>query len=122
VQFVGVGYGLLALERADVVPINDVPITAEAPKACIGAGTGLGETYLTWNGDEYDVWSSEGGHADFAPRDEIEFKLHQFFKQQERVPRVSVERLVSGMGIPRIYDFYCSQVTRTAHNGTASHP
>ena len=92
-----------------MVPINDVPITAEAPKACIGAGTGLGETYLTWNGAEYDVWSSEGGHADFAPRDEIEFNLHQFFKQQERVPRVSVERLVSGMGIPRIYDYYCSQ-------------
>jgi len=64
---------------------------------------------LTWNGTEYDVWSSEGGHADFAPRDELEFKMHQFFKQQERVPRVSVERLVSGMGIPRIYDFYCSQ-------------
>ena len=103
------GYGLLALERADVVPINDVPITAEAPKACIGAGTGLGEVYLTWNGGEYDVWSSEGGHADFAPRAEIEFKLLQFFKQQERVPRVSVERMVSGMGIPRIYEYYCQE-------------
>ena len=100
------GYGLLALERSDVVPINDVPLTAEAPKACIGAGTGLGEAYLTWNGDEYDVWSSEGGHADFAPRDEIEFKLLQYFKQVGSVPRVSVERVVSGMGLPRVYDFY----------------
>ena len=62
------------------------------------------------------MWSSEGGHADFAPRDEIEFKLHQFFKQQERVPRVSVERLVSGMGIPRIYEFYASQHPEEIHS------
>ena len=107
----GIGYGLLALERGDVVPINDVPITAEAPKACIGAGTGLGEAYLTWNGAEYDVWSSEGGHADFAPRDELEFKLLEYFRKTGSVPRVSVERVVSGMGIPRVYDFYCTQHT-----------
>lgn len=108
-DFVGIGYGLLALNRSDVIPINDVPVTADAPKACLGAGTGLGETYLTYNGREYDVWASEGGHADFAPRDEIEWKLLQYFKLSERVTRVSVERIVSGLGIPKIYEFFCHQ-------------
>jgi glucokinase len=83
-DFVGVGFGLLALERNDVVAINDTPAIAEAPKCCIGAGTGLGEAFLTWNGTEYDVWASEGGHADFAPRDEVEFKLLEFLKKTER--------------------------------------
>jgi len=85
-----------------------VPITDDGVKCCIGAGTGLGEAFLTNSGKEYDVYPSEGGHADFAPRDEIEYKLMDFFSRTERTPRVSVERLVSGMGIPRIYDFYCS--------------
>ena len=31
------------------------------------------------------------------------------------VPRVSVERLVSGMGIPRVYDFYCAQHPEEVH-------
>jgi glucokinase len=60
---------------------------------------------LTYNGSEYDVWASEGGHCDFAPRDETEWKLLEYFKRTERVPRVSVERICSGLGLPRIYDF-----------------
>jgi glucokinase len=119
-DFVGIGYGLLALTRADIVPINDVPMADDAPKACIGAGTGLGEVYLTaghmihssdqvpsdHSSSEYNVWASEGGHADFAPRDQLEFGLLEYFKKNERVTRVSVERIVSGLGIPKIYEYF----------------
>jgi glucokinase len=116
-DFVGIGYGLLALTRKDVVPINDVPLASDAPKACIGAGTGLGEVYLTAGhlststsssseDAEYLPWSSEGGHTDFAPRDAVEFGLMEFIKTTERVTRVSVERIVSGMGIPKIYEYF----------------
>ena len=116
-DFVGIGYGLLALTRKDVVPINDVPLASDAPKACIGAVTGLGEVYLTAGhlstatsssseDAEYLPWSSEGGHTDFAPRDAVEFGLMEFIKTTERVTRVSVERIVSGMGIPKIYEYF----------------
>jgi glucokinase len=42
----------------------------------IGAGTGLGQCYLTPSGDDmasgdYRCFPSEGGHADFAPRNEV---------------------------------------------------
>jgi glucokinase len=126
-DFVGIGYGLLALTRDDIIPINDVPLAADAPKACIGAGTGLGEVYLTSGSlisssnqaassssssgeaeSEYNVWASEGGHSDFAPRDALEFGLLEYFKTQERVTRVSVERIVSGLGIPKIYAYFTS--------------
>jgi len=124
-DFVGIGYGLLALERKDILAINDVPMSEDAPKACLGAGTGLGEVYLTAghmlrssrddledDGSagreeaEYNVWASEGGHADFAPRDALEFGLLEYFKKNERVTRVSVERIVSGLGLPKIYDYF----------------
>lgn len=96
-------------------------MACDAPKACIGAGTGLGEVYLTAghlatsvsssedDHTEYNVWASEGGHADFAPRDALEFGLLEYFKTTERLTRVSVERIVSGLGIPKIYHYFCSK-------------
>jgi len=103
---VAVGYGLLALKPTDVIVLNDVPVTPSAVKACIGAGTGLGECFLTFNGKQYDAWPAEGGHVDFAPRDELEFALLKHIREAERVERVSVERVVSGKGIPGVYDFF----------------
>jgi len=106
-DFAAIGYGLLAMGSHHLVPLNSAKPVPGAPKACLGAGTGLGECYLTHNGTEYDVWSAEGGHATFAPRDEFEFELMKFVRDTERLPRVSVERLVSGQGTPKIFDFLC---------------
>lgn len=108
-DFVGTGYGLLSLSTDDVVVLNPITPTPAAVKACVGAGTGLGETFLTWNGQEYDTWPAEGGHSDFAPRDEEEFKLMEFIKTKFRIDRVSVERVVSGSAIPIIYEFFKTQ-------------
>lgn len=117
-DFVAQGYGLLALTRADIVPINDVPVNTTGPKAVLGAGTGLGEAYLTYsNGtNEYEVWGCEGGHTDFPPRDTTEFELMHWIKNADRVDRVSVERLVSGMGIPRIYDYFAATFPTEVHH------
>ena len=72
----------------------------------MGAGTGLGECFLTplENGN-YRVFSSEGSHGDFAPRNELEFELLTYIKNNDNLPRVSIERVVSGMGITTIYQF-----------------
>jgi glucokinase len=73
----------------------------------IGAGTGLGQGFLIRLSDHYHVYATEGGHADFAPRTDIEFKLLQYFHRQYHLDRVSVERVVSGQGITAIYQFFC---------------
>ncbi len=90
-DFVAIGYGLLALDHSpnsqDLKVIRGAPQIAGAPKACIGAGTGLGETFLTCGsapGSHYEVWPSEGGHADFAPRTNLEFELLKFLLNRER--------------------------------------
>jgi glucokinase len=111
-DFAGIGYGLLALEPGDLELVQNpvtgpnVPQPEPNPvKAVIGAGTGLGECFLTHNGVNYDVHAAEGGHADFAPRNEVEYKLMEYIKKAAAVDRVSVERVTSGLGIPRIYEF-----------------
>ncbi|MFM8981905.1 MAG: glucokinase, partial [Spartobacteria bacterium] len=45
----------------------------------------------------------EGGHADFAPRNELEIALLEYLVKQ--FGHVSAERVASGMGIENIYKF-----------------
>ena len=48
--------------------------------AVLGPGTGLGECFSTATevGKEYDTYASEGGHAEFAPRNDLETELLTF--------------------------------------------
>jgi glucokinase len=49
---------------------------AGAPIACVGAGTGLGESFMTAGTDGvYEAWPTEGGHAEFAPRTELQVRV-----------------------------------------------
>ncbi len=73
-------------------------------RALIAAGTGLGEGLLIWNGRSHTPYPSEGGHADFAPRNEDEIDLLRFLKQKYN-GRISYERVISGMGLTNIYEF-----------------
>jgi glucokinase len=72
--------------------------------ALIAPGTGLGESYLTWDGNRYHPYGSEGGHSDFAPSNKLEIKLLQFLRKKYK--HVSCERVCSGSGIPNIYAFF----------------
>ncbi|MET0386865.1 MAG: glucokinase [Polyangiales bacterium] len=72
--------------------------------AVIGAGTGLGEAVgVPLEDGGVRVLPGEGGHTDFAPRDEIEWRLYQYLRSQHE--HVSVERVVSGLGLSSLYDF-----------------
>ncbi len=73
--------------------------------AVVAPGTGLGQAYLARGVDgRYRPFPSEGGHAEFAPRDEVEFDLLTYLQARLR-KRVSVERVLSGPGILNIYAF-----------------
>lgn len=104
-DFAAVGYGVLGLDKQDVLTLQAGKPNPEAPIAIIGAGTGLGQGFLIKQGDNYQVFPSEGGHADFAPRSELEFQLLKYLLDKHDIQRVSVERVVSGMGVVAIYQF-----------------
>lgn len=107
-DFDAVGHGLSCLAEEDVAELQSGRPRSRAPIALIGAGTGLGQGYLTWDEglERYRVHSSEGGHVDFAPRDELQAALWAFLK--ERHGHVSYERVLSGPGIVNVYEFLVS--------------
>jgi glucokinase len=92
-----------ALRAEDVVTINKGEPIANGPIAIIAPGTGLGESFLTWNGSQYVAHGSEGGHSDFAPTDARQIRLLEYLLP--RFGHVAVERVCSGIGIPNIYEF-----------------
>ncbi|MBD2676293.1 MULTISPECIES: glucokinase [Nostoc] len=104
-DFAAIGYGIAGLQEQDLHVLQPGKPQLEAPVAIIGAGTGLGQGFLIKTGNYYQVFPSEGGHADFAPRNEIEFQLLKYLLGKHDIQRISVERVVSGMGIVAIYQF-----------------
>lgn len=104
-DFAAVGYGILGLDEKDLYTLQPGKPDSNAPIAVIGAGTGLGQGFLVQQGDSYQVFGSEGGHADFAPRAELDFQLLKYLLDKHDIQRVSVERVVSGLGIVAIYQF-----------------
>jgi glucokinase len=105
-DFVANGYGLLTLSEKETVTLQQGTPKVGAPIACLGAGTGLGECYLTCKDGVYDCWPSEGGHAEFAPRGELQIRLLHFLMAKFKAThRVSLERIVSGKGLVNVYEF-----------------
>jgi glucokinase len=106
-DFAAIGYGVLALAPEDIITLQDAPPDRNGPIAVIGAGTGLGQGFLVPLPDgNYRVFASEGAHADFAPRSNLEVQLRDYLIDRFQYTRVSVERVVSGRwGIPSIYQF-----------------
>lgn len=97
------GYGIASLGREEFIVLNEGSQSRKGNAALIAAGTGLGEAMLYWNGKDFTAIASEGGHADFAPRNAIEMELLTYLL--DRFDRVSYERVLSGPGLFNIYSF-----------------
>lgn len=117
---------LLGLDAGKVELLNDLAATAhglaelgpdglatlnegrpgQGPLAVIAAGTGLGEAGLLRLGGREIALPTEGGHADFAPGNEVEVALLQHLAA--RHGHVSWERVVSGPGLRAIHGFLVS--------------
>ena len=98
------GYGIAELKSDQIYTLSEGDARQIGNRALIAAGTGLGEGILAWNGRTHIPMPSEGGHADYAPRNEDEIDLLRYLKQKYS-GRISFERVVSGMGLTNIYDF-----------------
>lgn len=75
-----------------------------ASLAVIAPGTGLGEAMLYWDGQRHHAIATEGGHADFAPRNAEEDGLLGFLRAHHG-DHVSYERVLSGPGLVSLYHY-----------------
>lgn len=98
------GYGIGELKADQICVLSEGDATQIGNRALISAGTGLGECFMIWDSRDYVPYPSEGGHSDFAPRNEDEIDLLRFLKQKYN-GRISFERVVSGQGLTNIYEF-----------------
>jgi glucokinase len=99
----GAGYGLSDVEPERLLLLHPGDPTAGGVRALIGAGTGLGEAWMTGGGECCEVFAGEGGHVDFAPRDALERDLVSELARE--LGRVSYEHVLSGAGMQRIFNF-----------------
>jgi glucokinase len=97
-------HGIALLEESDFVVLNPGVPSSTGNRALISAGTGLGEAGLYADGrGGHHPFPSEGGHADFAPRTDLEIDLLRYLLG--RFEHVSYERVLSGPGLHNIYQF-----------------
>ncbi len=96
-------YGIDMLSAEDFAVLNAGSPDPAGVRAVVSAGTGLGEVLAYWDGSVHRPLPSEGGHADFAPRNELETELLLHLRAEHG--RVSTERVVSGPGLYNIYRF-----------------
>lgn len=98
------GYGIPELAPEQIYELSAGAPGSVGNRGLVSAGTGLGEAILVWNGKMHIPMASEGGHSDFAARNEIEIELLRYL-QRKLKGRVSFERVVSGLGLTNIYTF-----------------
>jgi glucokinase len=103
-DLVAVGLGALASPPSKLTVLqNGRPKSEGANLAVIAAGTGLGEATFIWDGEQHIACPTEGGHADFAPKNALEQALLNDLAQEHG--HVSWERVSSGSSISMIYRF-----------------
>lgn len=98
-----IAYAVPFLQPTDLYTLKEGQAVPRAAIAVVAPGTGLGEAFLTWDGERYRAHPSEGGHTDFAPRTPLQMDMLRFL--QQRLDHVSYERVCSGIGLPNVYAF-----------------
>ncbi|WP_456473538.1 glucokinase [Desulfolithobacter sp.] len=106
-DLVALALGTLELTSRDLKPINCGQPDPAGATGVLAPGTGLGEAFILRLPTGPLPCGSEGGHAGFAPCDELQIRLLRYLRQ--RKTHVSVEDVCSGQAIPLLYEFLCRE-------------
>ena len=100
-DFTAMALGVTLVSPEHLHAIGDGEGDEASTKLVIGPGTGLGVSALVPARSGWIPLTTEGGHVDFAPTNELEMAIQR--ELRERFGRVSVERLLSGEGLVNLY-------------------
>jgi glucokinase len=107
-DFEAVGHAVGALRAADLKPVGpqrlQLPLS-QGVCAIVGVGTGLGVGGVIANRGTFSVLATEGGHAGFAPTNELSIEVLRWLRK--KFGRVSAERVLSGAGLANMYLALC---------------
>jgi glucokinase len=91
------------LNSREFLSLNNARARKGENIALVAPGTGLGQALLIFRDGKYIPVPSEGGHVDFSPNNDAEVTLWRYL--HERYGHVSIERVVSGLGLRNIYSW-----------------
>ena len=107
-------WGIAWLDGSDLETLNQGDPEAVGNRAVISAGTGLGQAGLYWDGAAHHVFATEGGHADFAPADDVQAELFAWLR--DRQGHVSWELVCSGIGLEHVEHFLRARAGQPPHD------
>jgi len=96
-------HGIFTLKDSDFLVLQAGSLDASGNVAVIAAGTGLGEAGMFWDGKKHRPFACEGGHSDFAPRNDLDIAL--LVHLLKKYPAAGWEHVLSGQGLVRIHEF-----------------
>ena len=102
-DFGAVAHAVAALDESHYRHLcgPDVPLPEQGLITIVGPGTGLGVAQLLRQRGQFHIIETEGAHMDFAPIDAVDDQILAGLRQV--FGRVSIERLVSGIGLGNIH-------------------
>jgi len=99
----GMAHALPALSQEELASLNGDDSAESGNQAVLGIGSSAGVAGLYWNGTEHRCFASDGGSADFAPRNEEEARLALF--AAKHVGRVTLASLLSRAGLALVHAY-----------------
>ncbi|MBD3403472.1 glucokinase, partial [candidate division GN15 bacterium] len=100
---VATAHGLAHLDADDFFALNLGEPNALGNVGLIAAGSGLGEAIVYASDGLPRPHASEGGHADFAPGNQLEAELWEYVYAEKEY--VEAEDIISWTGLELIYNF-----------------
>lgn len=111
-DFTAMALGVPHVGAERLVKVGGGDGDAARPRLVIGPGTGLGVSGLVRTKAAWVALSTEGGHVDFAPGDDVEIGVLRILR--ERFGRVSAERILCGQGLVNLYQALAELESQTA--------
>ena len=102
-DIVATAYGLTHLSAERFFTINEGVHGPNGNLGLIAAGSGLGQALIYRDRNEVHPYASEGGHADFAPGNQLEMELWEYIYAEQG--HVEAEDVITRGGLERIYYF-----------------
>ena len=102
-DIVASAHGLPRLQPDRFFTINSGIKSKSGNLGLIAAGAGLGQALIYSENSHVHPYASEGGHADFAPGNQLELELWEYLYAE--LGHVEVEDVVSLRGLENIFNF-----------------